>query len=85
MPLSDMIGAIASLALAIPALKDQLYRFYRERERQKASKSPWPGLRAIVASAWERRRHDYDGYDSLFLASGGLGLVLAFALKALGV
>jgi hypothetical protein len=82
---SDTVGAIASLSIAIPALKDQIYRFRREREIQKAARSPWPGLRSIVAAAWESRRHDYDGFDSFFLGGGGIGLVIAFLLKAFGL
>jgi hypothetical protein len=81
---SDAIGAVGSLGLAIPSLKDQIYRFNREHEKQKAAQSAWPGLRAIIAAAWEKRRHDYDGSDSFFLGAGGLALVLVFVLKLLG-
>jgi hypothetical protein len=75
---------MASLALTVPAFKDQIYRLNRERENRKAIGSPWPGLRAMLAAAWERRRHDYDGSDSFFLATGGIGLVVAFLVKSLG-
>lgn len=81
MLLSDLIGGAAAILLAIPAIKDQLYRFKREEERRKQTASPWPGLRKAAANAWERRRNDYDGIDSLMTAIGAAALCLAFALK----
>lgn len=81
---SDIIGALASLAAAIPAIKDQVLRFRRAAEKRRESKSPVPGFRALAASAWEYKRHAYDAADSLLLAIGCVGLFLAFGLKALG-
>lgn len=78
---SDLIGAIAAGALAYPAIKDQYLRFVRERERLRAQTGSLPRYREIVAAGWEAKRSDYDGLDSLLLAGGGLGLVVAFVLK----
>lgn len=70
---SDAIGGVAGVLLAIPAVKDQFYRFNRERERLKAANSPWPGLRKAAQKAWEDRRNDYDGLDSLMTMAGAGG------------
>lgn len=81
---SDLIGAIAGLALAYPAGKDQYFRYMRELERAKAKAGPIPRFREIVAAGWEAARSDYDGIDSLLLALGGAGLFLSFILKCFG-
>jgi hypothetical protein len=79
--LSDLIGGGGGILTAVPAVKDQIYRFGREREERKAEKSPWPGLRKASSRAWERRRNDYDGYDSFMTMLGALGIALSFVLK----
>lgn len=79
--MSDMIGGVGGILIAIPAIKDQVYRFNREREDRKAENSPWPGLRKTSSRAWERRRNSYDGYDSLMTLLGALGIALSFLLK----
>ncbi|HEY2661663.1 MAG TPA: hypothetical protein VGI79_18225 [Caulobacteraceae bacterium] len=78
---SDLFGGAGALLLAIPALKDQFYRFNREAQSRREASSPWPGLRKAAKDAWEERRNDYDGVDSLMTAAGAVGLVLAFLLK----
>jgi hypothetical protein len=78
---SDFIGAVASAMLAVPAIKDQIYRFLRKSEEQKAPGSHWPGIRNTIAGAWESKRSEYDGKDSFFLGAGALGLLLSFLLK----
>jgi hypothetical protein len=82
---SDLVGALAAIALAIPACKDQYYRFHRERQQRKAKQSPWPGLREILKEAWETKRAEYDGKDSILLAGGAIGLFVSFALKAFDI
>jgi hypothetical protein len=81
---SDLVGGLGALALAVPAVKDQYYRFRRAREAAKESTSPAPKLRQILASAWEKRRNDYDGLDSLFTAVGALLILLSFTIKLAG-
>jgi hypothetical protein len=81
---SDFIGAVASVMLATPAIKDQIYRFLRKSEERKALQSHWPGLRNTIAGAWETKRSEYDGKDSFFLGAGALGLLLSFILKLAG-
>jgi hypothetical protein len=81
---SDIIGAIASALLAVPAIKDQIYRFLRKSEEAKISQSRWPGLRSRIADAWEFKRAEYDGKDSFFLGAGAIGLFVSFALKVAG-
>jgi hypothetical protein len=81
---SDVLGVIAGLALAFPHFKDQYYRFRRDSENRRQNKSPWPGLRKALATAWEEKRADYDGLDSIVLATGALVLVASFVLQALG-
>jgi hypothetical protein len=78
---SDFIGAVAAAMLAVPAIKDQIYRFWRKSEEQKAPRSHWPGLRKTIADAWETKRSEYDGRDSFFLGAGAFGLFLSFLLK----
>jgi hypothetical protein len=81
MLLSDLIGGAGGIFIAIPAVKDQAYRFNREREERKAENSPWPGLRKASSRAWEHRRNDYDGYDSFMTMLGALGITRSFVLK----
>jgi hypothetical protein len=81
---SDVFGILAGALLAIPPIKDQYYRFSREQQKKLARTSPLPPLRIIIANAWEERRNDYDGRDTICLASGGIGIFLAFILKAFG-
>ena len=78
---SDFMGAVAGVLVAIPAFKDQYYRFQREQQKRQQSSSRFPGVRATIASAWERKRSSYDGIDTAFLGAGGIGLVLSFLLK----
>jgi hypothetical protein len=81
---SDVVGAIAGVALAIPPLKDQWYRFRRASVLRRQDRAPWPGIRRAVAHAWELKRIEYDGKDSIALSVGSLGLVVSFAMKAFG-
>jgi hypothetical protein len=37
-----------------------------------------PGARKAIASAWKVRRESYDGWDSLCMLVGALGLFAAF-------
>jgi len=78
---SDVVGAIAGVALAIPPIKDQFYRFRRASVLRKENHSPWPGLRRAAAAAWELKRSEYDGKDSIAFAVGSLGLVVSFVMK----
>jgi hypothetical protein len=39
------------------------------------------GLRKASSRAWERRRNDYDGYDSFMTMLGALGITLSFVMK----
>jgi hypothetical protein len=79
--LSDLIGGAGGILIAVPAVKDQIYRFNREREERKGENSPWPGLRKASSRAWERRRNDYDGYVSFMTMLGALGITLSFVMK----
>lgn len=81
MSLSDLIGGAGGILIAVPAVKDQFYRFSREREERRSKKSPWPGLRKASSRAWEGRRNEYDGYDSFMTMLGALGITLSFLLK----
>jgi hypothetical protein len=78
---SDIIGALGGVLLALPPIKDQYLRFSREHQKRLASESPLPAFRNLLSTAWEERRNEYDGRDSICLAVGGVGLVFAFALK----
>jgi hypothetical protein len=82
--LADLIGFIAAFFLMLPAAKDNWYRFAEMRQRRKQARSTWPGFRKIAAEVWKRQREGYSAWDSLFLALGGAGLMLAFALKLMG-
>lgn len=84
MLLSDLLGGLGAAALAYPAAKDQYFRFRRADEARRAMHSPAPKLRTILADAWEARRNDYDGVDSLLTAAGALLILLAFVLKMFG-
>lgn len=81
MLVSDWVGGAGGILIAIPAVKDQFYRFARDDQERKAASSPWPGLRRAARSAWERRRNDYDGWDSLMTMLGAIGIALSFGLK----
>jgi len=78
---SDLVGGLGAVALAAPAVKDQYYRFRRAHEADKEPTSPAPKLREILARAWEKRRNDYDGLDSLLTAAGAVLILLSFVLK----
>lgn len=78
---SDIIGIASGFLLMLPAAKDNLYRFFETTERQKKTKSPWPGLRVIVADVWKQKRDSYSALDTLLIALGGVGLMISFALK----
>jgi hypothetical protein len=82
---SDLVGFVGSLFLLIPAAKDQLYRFKTDQQTRKSERSPWPGVRMAIASAWRGKREGYDGWDSLLMLLGALGLFSAFFLKMVGV
>jgi hypothetical protein len=79
--LSDLIGGIGGVLIAVPAVKDQIYRFNRDAQDRKTKSSPWPGLRRAASAAWERRRNDYDGMDSFLTMVGALGITLSFVMK----
>jgi hypothetical protein len=79
--LSDFIGGAGGVLIAIPAIKDQVYRFNRDRQKRKKGQAPWPGLRDAASRAWEGRRNAFDGYDSLLTMVGALGIALSFLLK----
>ena len=78
---SDLLGFIAALLLLIPPVKDQAYRFKAAQQERKDKRSPWPGLRNIIAQAWRRKRDSYDGWDSAFMFFGFLGLAASFFVK----
>lgn len=80
---SDFVGLLGSLFLLIPAAKDQLYRFKVDQQTRKSARSRWPGMRKAIASAWRVRRESYDGWDSLCMLLGAMGLFAAFLLKML--
>ena len=79
--MSDWVGGVGGILIAIPAIKDQCYRFKRYAEVRNEKKSPWPGLRKIAQAAWERRRNDYDGLDSFMTMIGALGIAASFIFK----
>jgi hypothetical protein len=83
--LADLIGFVAAFFLMLPAGKDNWYRFAEMRQRRKAERSTWPGFRRIAAEVWKQKREGYSAWDSLFISLGGIGLMLAFALKLAGV
>lgn len=85
MLVSDWVGGAGGILIAVPAVKDQIYRFQRNAEERKAEHSPWPGLRRVARDAWERRRNDYDGWDLFMTMAGALGIALSFALKMFDV
>jgi len=82
---SDILGVVAGIALAFPHFKDQYYRLRREIEEREREKSKWPGLRKAMSHAWESKRLEYDGLDSIILAGGALSLILSFILHASGI
>ena len=77
--LSDGIGAFAGLLLAIPPLRDQGGRF-KER-RQARGNTAVPSTRGILRRSLRARRDAFNGYDTLLLALGSIGLLLSFGLK----
>lgn len=81
---SDMVGVVASLALLVPAVKDQYARFFMSKEERRARSSTWPQLRDVSASTWRAQRDGFDGWDSLFLGGGALLLLISFGLKGVG-
>ena len=81
MLISDLAGGVGGVLLAIPPVKDQFYRYKRSSAQRREANSSWPGLRKVVKEAWETRRNDYDGVDSLFTLAGAAALALSFALK----
>lgn len=83
MPLlaSDSVGAIAAIFLAIPPLRDQLGRF---RERQHDKQRSLTGIHHLLRDSLRRKRDQFSGYDTLLLAIGSSGLVIAFVLKIVG-
>jgi hypothetical protein len=84
MPWSDLIGVAAGLLLAIPPIKDQYFRFARNKQETWARGSVFRTMRTWLAAASEDKRHEYSPWDSWLLAGGAGSLVLSFALKALG-
>lgn len=70
--------------LAIPACKDQVYRYFRNKQTTKASQSRFSGMRRFLAGQFEERRESYSGWDSLFLGIGAFGLFLSFLFKMAG-
>lgn len=76
--LSDGIGAIAGLFLAIPPLRDQYGRF---RERTHTRRCSMSKIHGLLRTSLKEKREVFNGYDSLFLAAGSFGLVAAFLLK----
>ena len=81
MLLSDWIGGAGGILLAIPAVKDQYYRFKRDAQERKEASSPLPNLRQVLGVAWEKRRNGYEGPDSLMTLAGALAIALSFVLK----
>jgi hypothetical protein len=79
--LSDFIGGVGEILIAIPAIKDQVYRFNSDRQKRKKANAPWPGLRDAASRAWEGGRNAFDGRDSLMTMLGALGIALSFVLK----
>ena len=76
--LSDGIGAVAGLFLAIPSLRDQYGRFL---ERVHAQQRSLTKIHGLLRKSLKEKREEFNGYDSLLLAVGSLGLVAAFLLK----
>lgn len=85
MLISDLVGGAGGILIAVPAVKDQFYRFHRNAEERKAANSAWPGLRNAAKNAWERKRNDYDGLDSFMTMIGAIGITLSFVLKIFDV
>ncbi len=82
---SDVVGLLASIALAIPAVRDQLYRFRQAGQQRKKTGSPWPGLRKSLAQGWQVKRDSFYPSDSLMVAGGAIGLCASFLLKVLAL
>ena len=82
--LSDVVGFLGSACLLVPPVKDQWSRFKEDHEARQESESEWPGLHAVLSSAWRGRREGYSGLDSLFTLVGAGGLIVAFLLKMNG-
>lgn len=80
MLLSDEVGAIAGLLLAIPPLKDQAGRL-QERLFGRRGKTVVPGLRKRYVMILREKRNDFSGYDTALMALGSIGLIASFALK----
>ena len=58
MLVSDLIGGLGGVMLAVPRLRDQYYRFKRAEEARRGRDSAWPKLRQVMSQAWEERRND---------------------------
>jgi hypothetical protein len=78
---SDIAGGIGGVLLAAPAVKDQWLRLRAARQQQLKNDGVWPGLNDLMSKAWEHRRNEFDGIDSLSTLVGSLMIVAAFGLK----
>jgi hypothetical protein len=76
--LSDGIGALAGVMIAVPPLRDQYARAVERRHRNAPN---LPKLRGLLRASLKEKRDSFNGYDTLFLAIGSLGLVASFLLK----
>jgi hypothetical protein len=83
MLLSDVVGAVAGLLLAIPPIKDQAGRL-NERFHKRPGKTVVPGLRRRYAAILKEKRDDFSGYDTAFMALGSTGLIASFVIKIAG-
>ena len=79
--LSDGIGALAGVMLAIPPLKDQYIRLRELQQIRTGKQKSLPKLHQLVANALKAKRETFSGYDTFLLALGSIGLVVSFALK----
>lgn len=82
MLLSDLLGAVAGILLAVPPLKDQAGRF-REWQHSRKGTTVVPAIRGIIMRSLRAKRESFNGYDTLFLGLGSLGILLSFALRIL--
>jgi hypothetical protein len=80
MLLSDSVGALAGLLLAIPPLKDQWGRFWEWRHARPDG-TVVPVTRAILARSLRAKREAFNGYDTILLALGSIGVLASFSLK----
>lgn len=78
---SDLSGLFGSIALAVPAIRDQYWRFHATRQERQAGESAIGGLRRHIRDAFEVKRNKFDAFDSLLALTGTALLMVSFGLK----